>query len=359
MRHPRLRTAVTAAVIVAVLAGAGFGISALVSTPQRTAIAYFPTAIHVYPGSDVQVLGVKVGSVDSVTPEGTRVKVVLSYDADTKVPAKVSAVILTPTLVADRVVQLTPAYSGGPTLADGATIPLRHNEVPVELDQIDSSLVRLANALGPNGVNSHGALSRIIKVGERNLHGQGAHAHTTITRLAQLAGTVADDRKALFGTVDNLQSFTKTLAAHDAQTRTFISDLARVSAQLDSERGDFAAALTNLHTALGQVTSFVRANRQELSRDVGGLATVTSLLNKEKRLLGYMIDIGGVGVSNYPHMYTPSQRTYNARFDGNTISGNPVLFACQLLMTANASPNDCVKLLGPIAKHLPSPGSAK
>jgi ABC-type transporter Mla subunit MlaD len=106
------------------------------------------------------------------------------------------------------------------------------------------------------------------------------------------------------------------------------------------------------------VTSFVRDNRKQLASDVGGLATLTSVLNREKRLLGYMVDLGAVGVSNYPHMYTPSQRTYNARFDGNTISGNPVLFACQLLMSAGGSPTDCLRILKPITQHLPSGGGA-
>jgi phospholipid/cholesterol/gamma-HCH transport system substrate-binding protein len=184
MRLPGLRTVIAGLVGLAVLAGGIVGIRALVSSPQRTAVAYFPLAIHVYPGSDVDVLGVKVGSVQSVTPEGTRVRVVLSYAADQKIPADVSAVVLTPTLVADRVVQLAPVYSGGPVLADGATISLRHNQIPVELDQIDASLVHLTNALGPRGANAHGALSRVLEVGERNLHGQGAHAHTTFTRLA-------------------------------------------------------------------------------------------------------------------------------------------------------------------------------
>lgn len=354
MSRGPLRLVAGAVAVIAVVVAAWFGIGSLLGSSQKTAIAYFPTAVHVYAGSDVDVLGVKIGSVQSVTPDGTRVRVVIAYDANRKVPANVSAVILTPTLVADRVVQLAPVYAGGPALADGATIPEQRNHVPVELDQIDSSLVRLTDALGPKGANADGALTRFIQVGERNLHGQGTAAHRTITRLAQLAGTVAGDRKALFGTVDNLQSFTQVLAAHDAQTRTFITDLSRVSGELDGERQDFGAALANLRVALAEVTSFVHANRQELARDVNGLATVTTILNRERRLLGYMVDLGGVGVSNYPHMYTPSQRTYNARFDGNTISGNPVLFACQLLMTAGASPNQCVDLLSPVAKHLPS-----
>ncbi|MFS2294380.1 MAG: MlaD family protein, partial [Actinomadura sp.] len=40
--------------------------------PGRRITAYFATTIGVYPGSDVRVLGVRVGSVDSIEPLGTR-----------------------------------------------------------------------------------------------------------------------------------------------------------------------------------------------------------------------------------------------------------------------------------------------
>jgi phospholipid/cholesterol/gamma-HCH transport system substrate-binding protein len=327
----------------------------VVGPAQKTLTAWFPEAIHLYPGSNVDILGVQVGQVASVTPMGQQVKVVLSYDATQKLPADVSAVIVTPTLVADRVVQLTPIYRGGPVLADGGSIPLSRDEVPVELDQINASLVKLTNALGPGGVNADGALSRAIRVGDRNLRGQGQHAHQTITQLASMMGTLDDNRTALLSTVNNLQSFTSTLAAHDSQTRAFTVELSRVSGELAGERGAFGAALHNLQIALGEVAGFIHDNRAQLTSDVGDLADVTNVLAKEQVLLAHMVDIGAVGVSNYPHMYTPSQRTYNARFDGNAISDNPALFVCQLLESAGGSNTDCLKLLAPISKQ---PGSA-
>ena len=52
-------------------------------------------------------------------------RVEMEYDAKYKLPADAKAVIVTPTLVADRFVQLTPAYDGsGAAMADGADIPL-------------------------------------------------------------------------------------------------------------------------------------------------------------------------------------------------------------------------------------------
>jgi phospholipid/cholesterol/gamma-HCH transport system substrate-binding protein len=321
---------------------------------QKTLTAYFPVAVHIYAGSDVDVLGVKVGSVQSVTPEGTQVKVVLSYDAARRIPADASAVVVDPTLVADRVVQLTPVYSGGNVLADEATIPLSSNEVPVELDQLNRSLYQLTQALGPTGANRHGALARAIAVGDANLKGQGGAANRTIRRVSDLAGTLSDNRDNLVATVNNLQAFTTTLADSDHQTRGFATELSRVSAELDGERASFGAALRNLGGALGQVATFIRHNRSALSADVQGLSTVSTILARERTLLGHIADIGAVGISNYPHMYTPSARTYNARFDFNSTTDNPALYVCQLLGSVGGSAKSCLKYLTAL-KGLGSP----
>jgi phospholipid/cholesterol/gamma-HCH transport system substrate-binding protein len=321
---------------------------------QKSATAYFPVAVHVYAGSDVDVLGVKIGTVRSVTPQGTQVKVVFSYDASRRIPASASAVVVDPTLVADRVVQLTPVYSGGPVLADGASIPIARTEVPVELDELNHNLYRLTQALGPHGANKHGALARAIQVGDANLRGQGSRANQTIRRLSDLVGTLNDNRGNLVSTINNLQSFTTTLAANDTQTRGFAQELTKVSAELDGERSDFAAALHSLGIALGEVSTFIRHNRSALSSDVRGLSTVSTILARERVLLGHIADIGAVGISNYPHMYTPSARTYNARFDFNTVSDNPALYVCQLLGSVGGSPAGCLKYLSVLKGILPS-----
>ena len=73
------RVKVIASVIVGLVA---LAVLTVVLWPAHTkkAVAYFPLAVHLYPGSDVDVLGVKVGTVTSVTPQATRVKVELYGD---------------------------------------------------------------------------------------------------------------------------------------------------------------------------------------------------------------------------------------------------------------------------------------
>jgi phospholipid/cholesterol/gamma-HCH transport system substrate-binding protein len=344
------------ALVVALAAIAGIGYETFKPSATKTVTAYFPVAIHLYPGSDVDVLGVKVGTVTSVTPMGDRVKVVMRYAADLKVPAGASAVVDEPTLVADRVIELQPVYSGGPVMADGAQIPLARTQVPAELDELSANLVQLADALGPHGANKQGALTRFLKVAAANLKGQGAQANTTIANVSSLMSTLGGNRNALFGTVRNLQKFTTQLATHDAQTRAFTNELATVSGELADDSAAFTQAVHELGLALNEVATFIKTNRSSLARDVSGLATVTTILARERVLLAHLADIGAVGVSNYPHMYTPSARTYNARFDFSP--SNPALFFCQLYGSIGGNDKQCLKNLEPL-NHLPiSPGSS-
>ena len=333
--------------VVVVLALAAVVLPRLFAGDTKRAVAYFPLAVHLYPGSDVDVLGVKIGTVTEVTPQATRVKVVMKYDASRRIPAGATATVDEPTLVADRVIELSPAYGGGPVLADGATIPIQRTGIPLELDELTGNLVQLAQALGPHGANKTGALGRAIEVGAANMAGEGAQAHTTVSRLSQLMSTIGDNRDALFGTIRNLQSFTTTLAQHDAETRSFTTDLADVSQQLAQESGSFSNALHNLGIALADVARFIHANRNELSTDVRELGTVTRILSRERLLLAHIADFGAVGISNYPHMYTPSARTYNARFD-NKGTDNPALFFCQLYDSVGGDPQQCLDMLKPL-----------
>src|SRR4051812_13747337 len=192
----------------------------------KTATAYFPKAIHVYKGSEVSVLGVRVGTVTRVHPEGAQVRVDFEYDAAQKIPADAYAVFVEPTLVADRALQLAPVYTGGPVLADHAVIPLARTNVPVELDDFNRNLSRLAAALGPHGANRDGAVSRAVQVGADNLRGQGTALNSTVTQVSALMSTLDTNKDALFDTVRNLQLFSGTLAAHDTETRTFTRELA-------------------------------------------------------------------------------------------------------------------------------------
>ena len=55
----------------------------------KTIAALFTTATGIYPGDDVRVSGVKVGTIKAIEPEGTQTKLVLAVDRDVPIPADV------------------------------------------------------------------------------------------------------------------------------------------------------------------------------------------------------------------------------------------------------------------------------
>ena len=151
--------------------------------------AYFGEAVGVYEGSSVRILGVDVGEITEVVPEGDRVRVEMMIDDDIQIPEQASAAIVAPSLVSDRYVQFFPAYVNGPTMTDGTEVPMSRTATPVELDEIYSTLNDLNIALGPNGANADGALADLIDVGAENLDGNGAALNATLVNFSEAIQT--------------------------------------------------------------------------------------------------------------------------------------------------------------------------
>ena len=81
MNRNRLVTVAAVALVALLVAGAAFLVRQVFFGPT-TITAYFPTATSIYPGDEVRVSGVKVGKIDSITPEGTQTKMILKVDHD-------------------------------------------------------------------------------------------------------------------------------------------------------------------------------------------------------------------------------------------------------------------------------------
>lgn len=289
-------------------------------TETKTVTAHFPRAVSIYEGSDVRILGVNIGRVTEVTPEGNSVRVEMEYDAQYRVPDDAQAVIVTPTLVADRFVQLTPAYEeGDAVMADDADIPLPETGVPVELDRIYASLRDLSVALGPNGVNKDGTLDHVLEAGAQALEGQGAAGNEMLVELSRAAETFGEGAGPLFDTVTQLAAFSTTLAENDRFVRAFIRDLADVTRQLSDEREEISAALASVADAVGTVRGFVRDNRDALVTDIEKLTRVMKTINSEKSSIDDALRVAPVAIGNLGLAFNHQTGTVGSRIG---ISGN-------------------------------------
>lgn len=317
---------------------------------SRTITGYFASAVAVFPDNQVQILGVPVGKITSVQPQGAVVKVEMEVDRSVDVPAGASAVVVSPSLVTGRNIELTPAYTGGPTMQDGAVIPRERTAVPLGVDDLARTANDLATELGPNGVNRKGALSDALNVGASNLRGNGQALHDTVGDLSELSGTLAGSRKDLFGTVTQLQSFVSTLAANDDQVRQFNTRLADVSKYLAGERGDLGAALNQLSIALGDVSVFVQDNRGALKSNVDRLTEVTGVLVKQRAALADIFDTAPTALGNLANAYNASSGTLDTRANLEELRAPPILMVCDLLK--RSTPREVPQNLADTCKQL-------
>lgn len=324
---------------------------------DRTLTAHFSRAVAVYKGSEVRLMGVRIGTVDAVVPEGDSVRIEMSYDSTYKLPADAKAMIVTPTLVADRFVQISPAWTEGAVMEDGADIPLDKTGSPVEIDRIYKSLAQLSDALGPNGVNKTGALDELISAGANALRGQGKLANETITNLSAAAEVFGDNSGALFSSVRQLSELTEVLAANDRFVNEFMADLAGVSTQLAGERDELQAALAALARSVGTVRSFVHDNKDLVEAEIKELSSVIGAVAKEKDALGTALQLAPLGLGNLTTAFDVKTGTIGARVQfGPTVQSLGNVLCDVVVNSGTANSATICKLLKAITAPLANEG---
>ncbi len=313
------RTAIVALAAL-VLVGAGGAAYAVTSAQGTEFDAQFESTIGLYPGSEVQILGVPVGTVTAVEPEGATVRVSMRLDRGQEVGADTKAVIVAPTLVSDRFVQLTEPDDGGEVLADGSELGSDRTAVPVEIDQLYDSLTDLGRTLGPDGLNDGGSLSRLLDVAAENLDGQGEGLNTMITEFGKATGTLSDTDEDLFATLANLDEFNTMLVQNDEAVATVNRQFASVTDYLADDREDLAAAIGNLGEALGIVDDFISDNRGNLQTSVENLIGPTQVLVKQRDSLEESVRLVPLVLQNFLRAYNPSTQTLDGRGNLNELT---------------------------------------
>src|SRR5918996_2690219 len=172
-------------VVVLVLIAGFVGFQLYKKLTTNTVVAYFPDTLALYPGDKVQIMGVKVGSIDSIEPSGDKMKVTLHYENKYKVPANATASILNPSLVSSRNIQLSPPYTGGPAMEDDAVIPIDRTQVPVEYDELRDSINRILTDLGPTPDQPKGPFGDIIESAADGFAGKGEQINKTLNSLSE------------------------------------------------------------------------------------------------------------------------------------------------------------------------------
>ncbi|WP_319453356.1 MULTISPECIES: MCE family protein [unclassified Mycobacterium] len=364
MTRKRLARGV-AAVLAVLLAGGVVLVIRQTFFAPMTITALFPSATAVYPGDDVRVSGVKVGTIDSVQAQGTQAKLTIEVDRDVPVPADAKAIIVAQNLVAARYVQLTPAYeSTGPTMRDGAVIPLERTAVPVEWDEVKRQLTRLATDLGPRSGVSTTSMGRFINSTADALAGNGDKLRQTLSQLSGVGRILSDGSGNIVDIIKNLQIFVTALRDSNEQIVSFQNRFATLSSVLDGSRSDLDAALTELSSAVGDVQRFIAGSRNQTSEQIQRLGNVTQNLVDHRADLEQVLHVAANAFANGYNIYNPDTGDLAGTFVLNNLS-RPTDLICGAIgavenVTATESGKLCAQYLGPLLRifnfnYLPLP----
>lgn len=200
-----------------------FGYTALPFWPQgKTYSAYFTDAGGISPGDDVNVAGIKVGTVESVGLAGTAARVRFSVDRNIRVGTQSLAAIKTDTVLGQKLMEITPA-GGGST----DTIPLGRTTTPYTLGSALQDLGGNTAALDkPQLETALATLTDTLRDATPQLRG-------ALDGVANLSRTLNRRDEALAGLLQHAQSVSKTLGDRAGQVNQLIVDGNQLFAALD------------------------------------------------------------------------------------------------------------------------------
>jgi phospholipid/cholesterol/gamma-HCH transport system substrate-binding protein len=355
LRSRYARIGLALALVLTLLGGLAVVMWSLPKIARTSVVAYFDNSNGIFVGDDVVILGVKVGHVDHIEPQPQRAEITFSFDRKYLVPADVNAVIVSPKLITSRAIQLSPAYTAGPTLANGAVIPQNRTAVPVEFDDFRQQLEKLTQSLQPTQPGGVSPLGAIINTTADNLRGRGSHIRDTVIKLSQAVSALGDHSGDIYYTVKNLS--TLVTALHDSADlmAQLNINLASVTSLLANDPDEVARAVDDLNTAVGNVTGFVADNREALGTTSDRLASVSKALVDSLDDIKQTLHVLPNALQNFINIYEPAHGSITGILGLNNFA-NPITFLCGAIQAAarlnsQQSAKLCVQYLAPIIKN--------
>jgi phospholipid/cholesterol/gamma-HCH transport system substrate-binding protein len=357
LRLPRLsRTAliIGSLVLAGALIAALVGVQLYKKLTNNTVVAYFPETNALYAGDKVVIMGIRVGAIDNIEPRGDKMKVTFHYSNKYKVPASAQAVILNPTLVASRSIQLEPPYKGGPVLPDNAVISEDRTQVPVEWDDLRNNITHIIDNLGPTRDQKKGPFGDVIESFADGLAGKGKQINNTLDSLSNALTTLDEGRGDFFAVLHSLALFVNALHRDDQQFVALNKDLSQFTDRLTGSDQAAANAIQQTDSLLSTAESFLAENREVLTHDVNNLGeATTAIMQPEPRDgLETALHVLPNMAANVLAIYEPAHGSLTG-VAALTNFANPMQFICSAIQSGSRlgyqdSAELCAQYLAPI-----------
>ena len=355
MTRSNARIALTVTLVLVLVSGLLEALRSNGQADRTHVVAYFANSNGIYAGDEVRILGVPVGKIDKIEPQPQRAKISFWYDSKYTVPADAKAAILSPSLVAVRAIQLTPAYVGGPALRENTVIPLERTAVPMEWDDMRQQLRRLTDALQPTQPGGVSTLGAFVNSAADNLRGQGTNIRETLIKLSRASSALGDHSKDIFSTVKNVSILVSALQDSTNLMRQLNQNLAAVTTLLSNSPNEVGNLVSDINGVISDVTNFTANNRETLGTTSDKLASVTTALNQSLDDLKQALHVTPTALQNLMNIYHPATAGITGLLAINQF-GNPINLVCSGIQAASRlggeqSAKLCAQYLAPIIKN--------
>jgi phospholipid/cholesterol/gamma-HCH transport system substrate-binding protein len=374
LQLPRLSRAVLivgALLVVGGLIAAVVGVQLYKKLTNNTVVAYFPQTNALYTGDKVLIMGIRVGAIDKIEPAGDQMRVTFHYSNKYKVRADAHAVILNPTLVASRSIELEPpddgrsvmAHNGDAVLANHAEIAheeikdghkIERTQVPVEWDDLRNNITHIISSLGPTADDKKGPFGDIVDSFADGLKGEGKQINTTLDSLSAALSALDEGRGDFFAVLHSLALFVNALHRDDQQFVELNRDLSQFTDKLTSSDQAAANALQQTDSLLATASRFLTENREVLAHDVNNLGeATTAIMQPEPREgLETALHILPNMAANVLAIYEPAHGSLTG-VAALTNFANPMQFICSAIQAGSRlgyqdSAELCAQYLAPI-----------
>ncbi len=305
------RLLVLAAVAVVAIATAVLAVPRL-QHRTITVTAHFEDAVGLYAGNAVSELGMQIGKVTNVESKGSYVSVTMELDKSVDIPADVTAVTISASLLTDRHIELTPPYSGGPKLGNGDLIAVGQTRTPVEFDQTLTMIDKMGTALrgDPGG---GGPLGDLVNLGSQITTTNGAEIKSTLDKLSQAFKVGSDGgartQKNIQDIITSMSELSQSAADNDSQIRQFGSNIRQLTDLLADQNLGSGTTGAKANQILQQASDLLERHRDQLQSTFSDADTITRSLSDSQRELAEVLDVAPMTVDNLYNAIDPQGRS--------------------------------------------------
>jgi phospholipid/cholesterol/gamma-HCH transport system substrate-binding protein len=271
---PLIKSVIFVVITATITAVLGLSIASS-GTPGTTGYhAVFSDVTGVQVGSDVDIAGVRVGQVTSISVYHRNLaEIGFSLQAGRQLPASATATIRYLNLVGQRYLEL--GEGTGPvsrTLPPGGTIPLTRTTPALNLTQLFNGFQPLFQALSPGDVNE--LSSEIIAV----FQGESPDITALVATIGSLTTSLAAKDNVIDEVISNLNAVLHTVATRGGELTGLITSLSELVSGLAADRGSIGEAIGAIGSLTSATAGLLQVGRAPLQTDIVQLQRLASNL---------------------------------------------------------------------------------